>query len=90
MGRGAYRRGFPPFTLRRRACYVRRPGPNPVPWAAFAEGLPRASHPPVWVLPETLSGAGQGKPGIFAHEGEKFPGCYVTDFQNTPRIYTPL
>ena len=90
MGRGAYRRGFPPFTLRRRACYVRRPGPNPMPWAAFAEGLPRASRPPVWVLPGTLSGAGQGKPGIFVHEGGKFPGCYVTDFQKQARLYTPL
>lgn len=61
--------------------------PQPCALGGLCRGAAQGLPPPCWVLPGTLSGAGQGTRGIFVCEIGKFPGCYVTVFQNTPALY---
>ena len=86
--------GFHPFTTPAVADYRSGPAPPFKPLVTFAEcgqGHPvTQTHPPVWVLPGVRSHAGQGKRGIFVCERGKFPGCYVTDFQNWPGFIPPF
>ena len=48
------------------------------------------SGAPAWVLPGPKDSAGQGKPGIFAHETKKFGACYVTQSKNARKFYPPF
>ena len=48
------------------------------------------TRPPVWVLPGTLSGAGQGRPGICLQIRGDFSICYVTFYWSAAEGYTPF
>ncbi|NCE63874.1 hypothetical protein D1159_04580 [Pseudoflavonifractor sp. 524-17] len=83
MGAEGVRRGLYPFTP---------PPSRDAPGGRDAGQRAREidGHPPARVLPGPKTNAGQGEPGIFAHETKNFWACYVTQSKNTRKIYPPL